>query len=56
MKASLAYHEMRLILASLLLHYDLELHSDTGDWLEQDMHIIWDKKPLMVKLRSVKEL
>lgn len=47
---NLAYHEMRLILASILLHFDLELQSDNGTWLEQDMHIIWDKKALMVNL------
>ncbi|KAF1923390.1 cytochrome P450 monooxygenase [Didymella exigua CBS 183.55] len=50
---NLAYHEMRLVMASVLLHFDLELCDTTTDWLHQDMHLLWDKNPLMVKLRAV---
>ena len=50
---SLAYHEMRLILASVLLHFDLELSSQEDDWMDQRCHFLWDKKPLMVKLKPV---
>jgi cytochrome P450 len=48
---SLAYHEMRLILASVLLHFDLELCTETGDWLKQRCYFLWDKQPLFVKLK-----
>ena len=49
---SLAYHEMRLILASVLLNFNLELADDTV-WTDQDVYILWDKKPLMIKLTPV---
>ena len=42
---------MRLILASVFLHFDLELCDETGDWLDQENYILWDKKPLIVKLK-----
>jgi hypothetical protein len=41
---------MRLILASMLLHFDMKLSAETGDWMHQGCHFIWDKKPLLVKL------
>jgi hypothetical protein len=42
---------MRLILASVLLHFDLELCTETGDWLKQRCYFLWDKQPLFVKLK-----
>lgn len=50
---SLAYHEMRLILASVLLHFDVKLWDKTDEWLDQEMHILWQKKPLFVNLVPV---
>jgi cytochrome P450 len=50
---SLAYHEMRLILASVLLHFDLELGNKQEVWTDQQSYWLWDKKPLMIKLKSV---
>jgi averantin hydroxylase len=51
----LAYAEMRLILAKILWHFDLELdESKMGgrDWLaEQGVWILWDKSPLWVHLK-----
>jgi hypothetical protein len=47
---SLAYHEMRLVLASVLLCFDLELCDEAEDWLDQDVYILWEKEPLHVKL------
>jgi hypothetical protein len=44
---------MRLVLASVLLHFDLELCDEAEDWLNQDVYILWDKKPLHVKLIPV---
>jgi cytochrome P450 len=51
---NLAYHEMRLILANILLHFDLELCDPTTDWMDQKVYTLWDKNPLMVKLSSVR--
>ncbi|KAK8113383.1 hypothetical protein PG984_013909 [Apiospora sp. TS-2023a] len=46
---NLAWHEMRLILGKLLYNFDIE--SDVGpDWTDQDVFIIWDRKPLMCRL------
>jgi len=50
--SSMAYHEMRLILAKVLYNFDLELCADSKDWLEQSIFILWDKTPLMVKLKT----
>jgi hypothetical protein len=46
---------MRLILASVLLHFDLELSDENGDWMSQQCHLLWDKGPLMVKLRTAND-
>ena len=48
---SLAYLEMRLILARMLWSFDLQLDAESEHWDEQDSWIQWDKKPLLVKLR-----
>ena len=42
---------MRLMLASVLFHFDLELCNKDEDWLDQQMYVIWDKKPLLVNLK-----
>lgn len=42
---------MRLILAKMLWHYDLELdEAKTGDWLDQKAWGLWEKKPLYVRI------
>jgi hypothetical protein len=48
----MAYHEMRLILAKVLYNFDLELCSNE-DWMNQKVYILWQKKPLMVKVQPV---
>ncbi|CAO2653949.1 Nn.00g106820.m01.CDS01 [Neocucurbitaria sp. VM-36] len=48
---NLAYHEMRLMLASVLFHFDLELCNENEDWLDQQMYVLWDKMPLLVDLK-----
>ena len=50
-KDSLAYLEMRLILARMLFSFDMQLDAESKHWDEQDSWIQWDKKPLLVKLR-----
>ncbi|KAF9877261.1 cytochrome P450 [Colletotrichum karsti] len=47
---NLAWPEMRLIIASLLYNFDLELADPGFNWLNQDSYGIWDKHPLWVKL------
>ncbi|KAL0929900.1 cytochrome p450 [Colletotrichum truncatum] len=47
---NLAYPEMRLIMASLLYNFDLELADPNFDWLDQNSYGIWDKHPLWVKV------
>ncbi|OJD29044.1 cytochrome p450 [Diplodia corticola] len=53
---NLAYHEMRLILAKTLWHFDLELCPESrGTWTQQKMWWgLWEKRPLMVRATPVK--
>jgi averantin hydroxylase len=52
----LAYAEMRLILAKILWHFDLQLDETkmgNRDWLaEQGVWILWDRSPLWVHLKA----
>lgn len=46
---NMAWHEMRLLLAKLL--YSFEIRSDVGpEWLEQNVYVIWDRKPLVCQV------
>ncbi|KAL1984736.1 hypothetical protein VTN96DRAFT_8769 [Rasamsonia emersonii] len=49
---TLAYHEMRLILAKVLWHFDLSLCDESADWADQKVYMLWEKKPLMVRLAA----
>jgi hypothetical protein len=50
-QSSLAYFEMRLILAHVLWNFDLELMPESTDWSRQKVFAIWEKSPLYVKLK-----
>jgi cytochrome P450 len=50
---SLAYHEMKLILASVLFSFDLELCEESEGWTNQETYFLWVKGPLMLKLKPV---
>lgn len=54
---NMAMHEMRLILASLIWNFDVELDADhcreIGDWADQRTYLLWEKKPLMCRLKPV---
>ncbi|OHF03244.1 RadP cytochrome P450 epoxidase [Colletotrichum orchidophilum] len=50
---NLAWLELRLLLAKILWHYDLELCPGMESWVVQRNYITWEKGPLMVKLRPV---
>lgn len=48
--SSLAYHEMRVILAKVLWHFDLSLCEESLNWLDQKSYNVWEKPPLFVRL------
>lgn len=48
---SMAYYEMRLILAKVMYHFDLELCSESEGWADQEAYLVWEKRPLMVNMR-----
>jgi hypothetical protein len=52
----MAYHEMRLLLAKVMFNFDLELCPESEGWMEQEVYTLWQKKPLMVKLRAVSSI
>ena len=51
--SSMAYHEMRLIIAKVLYNFDMELCPESSDWTEQKTYVLWEKHPLMCKLKAV---
>ena len=47
MDHSLAWAEMRLILAYILWHLDPKLHPESQDWIDRsDVYFLWQKPPL----------
>jgi hypothetical protein len=52
---SLAWHELRLLIANLFWHYDVEMTPKNPDWANQRNFLTWEKKPLMVKLSPARE-
>lgn len=48
---NLARAEMRLILAKMVWHFDMELVDKRSDWTKQSIYGLWDKNPLMIKLK-----
>lgn len=50
---NMAMHEMRLILATLLFKYDLELCGESRDWAAQKSFALWIKGPLMIRAKPV---
>ncbi|PVH82038.1 cytochrome P450 monooxygenase-like protein [Cadophora sp. DSE1049] len=49
---NLAYAEIRSIATRVLWNFDIELCAESERWLDQKMWLLWDKKPLMVKLKE----
>ncbi|KAI1383399.1 cytochrome P450 [Hypoxylon trugodes] len=47
---NLARFELRMVLARLIWQFDLELMSESRDWFDQKVFIIWYRRPLLVKL------
>ncbi|KAF4785653.1 hypothetical protein HER10_EVM0008443 [Colletotrichum scovillei] len=50
---NMAMHEMRLILATLLFSYDLELCEESRDWKNQKAFALWIKNPLMIRAKPL---
>lgn len=50
---NMAMHEMRLILATIIYNFDVELHEEHADWPEQQAYALWVKKPLLCRLTPV---
>ncbi|KAL1641275.1 hypothetical protein SLS58_006177 [Diplodia intermedia] len=48
---NLAWHEMRLILSYTLWHFDLELCEESAHWTDQRVYALWEKHPLMARLK-----
>jgi cytochrome P450 len=48
---NLAWHEMRLMLATVLLHFDLELCDESTAWADQKVYVLCEKGPLMCRLK-----
>ncbi|GAW13413.1 hypothetical protein ANO14919_027980 [Xylariales sp. No.14919] len=49
---NMAYAEMKLVMARLMWHFDVE-NATEGDWMDQKVYMVWEKSPLHVKLRPV---
>jgi cytochrome P450 len=49
----MAYHEMRLLMSKVLYNFDLELCPESDNWMDQRAFILWQKTPLMIKVKSV---
>jgi hypothetical protein len=41
---------MRLLMATIVLFFDLELDSSCEDWADQKIYTLWEKRPLICRL------
>ncbi|KAF2111659.1 cytochrome P450 [Lophiotrema nucula] len=48
---NMAYHEMRLIAAKVFYKFDFELCPESDKWNDQEVFTLWEKHPLMCKLK-----
>jgi hypothetical protein len=44
---------MRLLLATVMLHFDMKLCEESRDWKDQKVFTLWEKRPLMATLTPV---
>lgn len=51
---SLAYNEMRVMLARLLWNFDLQLCAESDKWNRQLTYTLWEKPPLMCRLVDIR--
>jgi hypothetical protein len=45
---------MRLLLSYILYHFDVELDEGMDNWMDQRVFILWERKPLMIKLKPIR--
>ena len=45
---------MRLILATVLIHFDFELRPECQNWADQKTFLVWEKPPLWVDVKPRK--
>lgn len=50
-KHSLAYAEVRTILARMIWNFEMELCEESRGWAEQKIYFLWDKPSLKVVLK-----
>ncbi|KLU92793.1 hypothetical protein MAPG_11778 [Magnaporthiopsis poae ATCC 64411] len=50
----MAYVEMRMIMVKMLWNFDLELCDGQENWLDQKVYLVFQKHPLMVRIRPRK--
>ncbi|KAJ8120721.1 hypothetical protein ONZ43_g2641 [Nemania bipapillata] len=50
---NMAWHEMRLLLAKLIFNFDMQTEVDAS-WRDQNVFVIWDRKPLPVTLKDIR--
>jgi cytochrome P450 len=48
---NMAWYQMRLLAVKLLLEFDLELSTESQNWADQKVYSLWEKKPLMCRLK-----
>jgi cytochrome P450 len=53
--SSLALAEMKLVLARIIFNFDLELVDEKSNWLDQEVYGLWMKRPLMVRVKDIRE-
>lgn len=51
---NLANHEIRIILATLIWHFDFELCPESERWLDQKVHFLWVKPELLIKAKYIR--
>ncbi|KAF6837166.1 cytochrome P450 [Colletotrichum plurivorum] len=52
---NLAWHESRLLLATMLLCFDMTLAEESRDWSRQRVYTLWEKPPLMCHVRPARK-
>lgn len=45
---------MRLLLATIVLNFDIELCDESQNWRQQKAYTLWEKPPLWCKLHPVR--
>ena len=45
---------MRLILATVMLNFDMKLCDESREWGDQKVYTLWEKKPLIATLKPAK--